>query len=73
MMTTNPIVYQNAGAKAAIVFTHGFTGEMLETWQGFPELLTQDTELSGYNFYFWGYPTALKLHYALRGCPKTNV
>jgi pimeloyl-ACP methyl ester carboxylesterase/tetratricopeptide (TPR) repeat protein len=65
MMTTNPIVYQNAGAKAAIVFTHGFTGEMLETWQGFPELLTQDTELSGYNFYFWGYPTALKLHYAL--------
>jgi tetratricopeptide (TPR) repeat protein len=59
---TNSLSDQNQGA---VVFVHGFTGSAVETWEGFPELVKNDPTLGGYRFYFWGYPSELKLSYAV--------
>jgi pimeloyl-ACP methyl ester carboxylesterase/tetratricopeptide (TPR) repeat protein len=49
------------GASGAVVFVHGFTGEAVDTWEGFPDMLTADPELTDYSFCFWGYPSRLDL------------
>lgn len=65
MTATNPVPYRRSGTTAAVVFVHGFTGEAIATWDGFPDRLSQDPELTDYDFYFWEYPTDLKLRYAI--------
>lgn len=51
--------------EAVVIFAHGFTGDVVKTWDGFEELLTNDDELGKHDFYFWGYPTELNLKYAI--------
>lgn len=65
MTAINPVPYCRSGATAAVVFIHGFTGAAISTWDGFPNRLIQDPDLTDYDFYFWEYPTDLKLRYAI--------
>ena len=51
--------------EAAVVFVPGFTGDAVKTWTGFPDMLAEDPDLGRYDFYFWGYPSNLKLSYML--------
>jgi hypothetical protein len=68
MATENPYVVTNKHStkkEALVVFAHGFTGEQVTTWDGFEDLLQEDTELADHYFCFWGYPTELRLRYAI--------
>jgi tetratricopeptide (TPR) repeat protein len=47
------------------VFVHGFTGAGIGTWGSFPENLTADPALGRFDLYFWEYPSALNLKYAV--------
>jgi pimeloyl-ACP methyl ester carboxylesterase len=42
-----------------VLFSHGFMGESVATWGGFPSLLQADPQLGEYDFCFWGYPSSL--------------
>ena len=48
-------------AKAAIVFVHGFTGDIEKTWGEFPALLRDDLKLDGWDIYAAGYDSHLRL------------
>ncbi len=41
--------------RAAIVFVHGFTGDMRKTWRNIPDLLKQDGQLSDWDMVGFGY------------------
>ena len=47
------------GAKAAVVFVHGFTGSAGKTWGDFPTHLTADSRLDGWDVHSLGYKTGL--------------
>lgn len=68
MDTNNPhiVINQNSTKKeAAVIFAHGFTGGAVGTWDGFEALLKNDRELDGHDYFFWAYPSQLKLRYAV--------
>ena len=39
----------------ALVFVHGFAGQALSTWAGFPSRLCDDPKCAGWDLYFFGY------------------
>jgi len=41
--------------KAAIVFVHGFTGDLIGTWRKIPDLIRQDGHLKGWDLVAFGY------------------
>jgi pimeloyl-ACP methyl ester carboxylesterase len=43
--------------KVAIVFVHGFTGDLRKTWRRIPEFLRQEPKLDEWDFVFFGYPS----------------
>ena len=68
MAIMNPLVVSNVNSsqkQGLVVFAHGFTGDAVETWDGFTELVRTNPDLGPYDFVFWGYPSALKLTYAV--------
>ncbi|HKQ09274.1 MAG TPA: tetratricopeptide repeat-containing protein [Blastocatellia bacterium] len=68
MSAINPYRVTNrnpAKKEAAVIFAHGFTGGGVSTWDGFEPLLETDEQLGGHDFFFWTYPTELKLRYAI--------
>ncbi len=46
--------------QAAIVFIHGFGGDVQDTWLRFPEYLSQDANLQDWDIWLLGYPTDLR-------------
>ncbi len=51
--------------KAAIVFVHGFTGDMVKTWRTIPDLLAADKRLDGWDLVGVGYQSTQR--FDLRG------
>jgi len=41
------------------VFVHGWHGHQIDTWGNFPGLLESDPDFKEFEFFFWGFPTAL--------------
>src|SRR5262245_748707 len=39
----------------ALVFVHGFAGQALSTWAGFPARLCDEAKCAGWDLYFFGY------------------
>jgi hypothetical protein len=52
---------KRAGNKAAVIFVHGFSGKIEQTWGHFPALLVNDQRLDGWDIVGLGYPTSLTL------------
>jgi hypothetical protein len=48
-------------SEAALVFVHGFGGNVKKTWKDFPELLAAEGALSGWDIWCLGYHTGLSL------------
>jgi pimeloyl-ACP methyl ester carboxylesterase len=48
-----------AGPRGAIVFIHGFQGDIAATWGNFPTLLAADPRLAGWDMYGFRYSTRL--------------
>jgi len=44
--------------RVAIVFVHGFTGDLTGTWRKIPEFLSQEPKLGEWDFVFFGYPSS---------------
>lgn len=59
-------------AQAAVVFVHGFGGDSTKTWGQFPDLLTQQKPLNGWNLYSLGYQSN-PLMPDLRGLWSSNA
>ncbi len=55
---------QSRGSKAAIVFVHGFGGDAISTWGGFPTLLAAEAALAAWDIYSLGYSTSLSFDIA---------
>ncbi len=51
----------NEKNKTAVVFIHGFGGDVAATWGKFPDLLKGASQLNGWDIYSIGYPTKLRL------------
>jgi pimeloyl-ACP methyl ester carboxylesterase len=47
--------YKSKGNKVAIVFVHGFTGDVQATWGNIPEFLHDQPELEGWDLVGFGY------------------
>jgi pimeloyl-ACP methyl ester carboxylesterase len=52
---------QKAQSSAAIVFIHGFSGDLKKTWGRFPNLLMVDPRLDGWSILSYGYDTGLQI------------
>jgi pimeloyl-ACP methyl ester carboxylesterase len=50
-----------SGARAAVVFVHGFSGTARETWGRFPILLAEEPSLIGWDIFSLGYATSLRV------------
>jgi alpha/beta hydrolase fold len=48
------------GNKVAIVFVHGFTGDVVKTWGEIPHLLHQQPELAGWDLAGFGYESGCR-------------
>jgi pimeloyl-ACP methyl ester carboxylesterase len=60
-----PPVYttvRNDGARAAIVFVHGFSGDRTKTWGTFPDLIVAEG-LAGWDIFTVGYASKLRLDF----------
>jgi pimeloyl-ACP methyl ester carboxylesterase len=53
--------YRQNGGKAAVVFIHGFGGNVLGTWEKFPSFLAADKRLDEWDIFSLGYATSLSL------------
>lgn len=51
---------QGAG-RTAVVFVHGFTGDARATWGLFPDLLCQESALSSWDVFLYGYTSGLRV------------
>jgi pimeloyl-ACP methyl ester carboxylesterase len=56
---TELVAHRDNGAKAAIVFVHGFGGSAKSTWGGFPDFLASDPRLNEWDIFNLGYNTGL--------------
>jgi len=52
---------RNAGNQAAIVFVHGFGGDIRNTWGQFPDYFAADRRLDGWDVWMLGYPSKLRV------------
>lgn len=55
------IVYRDNGARAAIIFVHGFSGDTGQTWGDFPKFLIAEPLLAGWDVYAVGFPSSLRV------------
>jgi len=55
------LILRDDRKKAAIVFVHGFTGDLQDTWGQFPSFLMAEPALRGWDFYAYGYPSSLRI------------
>jgi pimeloyl-ACP methyl ester carboxylesterase len=55
------LVLRANDSPAAVVFIHGFGGDMEETWGKFPEFLMSEPGLQNWDVYSYGYPTSLRV------------
>lgn len=53
------VTIQRASTKSAIVFIHGFSGNVDRTWAKFPSFLRDNSALESWNIFGFGYPTSL--------------
>lgn len=53
--------FKNHGNDAAIVFIHGFTGKVRDTWADLPWYLAVEPRLSTWDVHAVGYPTSLRI------------
>jgi hypothetical protein len=62
-VASKAMLAMDPASRRACVFVHGWTGDALETWQGFPGLIRDSVRAEGTDFFFWGYesvkPTAM--------------
>lgn len=58
-MTADIFTYRNDHRDSAVIFLHGFTGDIQKTWKEFPDLLMKDGELDGWDVFSVGYPSSL--------------
>lgn len=58
-----PIYIQYRGRKndAAVVFVHGFGGDVGKTWGEFPSLLCLEPRIQNWDVYSIGYPSSLRI------------
>ena len=59
--TSLQAVRQTPGNRAAIIFIHGFGGDIADTWQQFPEFLEKAPQLNGWDIWLLGYSTHLAI------------
>ncbi|WP_200478962.1 alpha/beta fold hydrolase, partial [Azospirillum brasilense] len=52
---------RDLGSSAAVVFIHGFTGHVSQTWGDFPRYLVDDVELAGWDVFAVAYPSSVGL------------
>jgi hypothetical protein len=52
-------VRQSTPRGSAVVFVHGFCGDVQDTWQNFPAYLRDEPALAGWDIWLLGYPTHL--------------
>jgi pimeloyl-ACP methyl ester carboxylesterase len=52
-------VRRQSGNRAAILFLHGYGGDIRKTWQSFPDLLAAQPGLAGFDVHCLGYETSL--------------
>jgi len=50
---------QRPKSEVAIVFIHGFMGDLVTTWGQFPKFIEADPQLTGWDIYSVGYATSL--------------
>ncbi|UYG07161.1 tetratricopeptide repeat-containing protein [Halomonas sp. M4R1S46] len=55
------VANRNVGGRAAIVFVHGFHGDVVATWASFVMQLLSDNRLNDWDVYSAGYPTNLSI------------
>jgi pimeloyl-ACP methyl ester carboxylesterase len=48
-------------AATAVVFVHGFGGDVTDTWQNFPQLLAKEPKLSDWDLFTLGFDTRLRV------------
>jgi pimeloyl-ACP methyl ester carboxylesterase len=59
MAETNLVTHrQVVGNQVAIIFIHGFMGNVRQTWARFPELLSAEARLRDWDIYSLGYPSS---------------
>src|SRR5262245_55820139 len=59
MAETNLVTHrQVVGNKVAIIFMHGFMGDVRKTWAHFPDLLSADARIKDWDIYSLGYPSS---------------
>src|SRR5947209_7027508 len=60
-MATDPVLnsIRAEGGDVAVVFVHGYSGDLTATWGQFPALLQLDKRLHGWDIFSLGYPTSL--------------
>jgi len=54
-------VRTSANQEAAVVFVHGFGGDITDTWQDFPRLLADERKLADWDLFTLGYDTRLRV------------
>lgn len=54
-------VRERGKSKAAIVFVHGFGGDIRDTWARFPEFVAGEAALADWDIWLLGYSTKLRL------------
>src|SRR5262245_36980787 len=59
MADTTLITHRGRGAKAALVFLHGFSGDAAKTWGRFPAFVSTDPRFEGWDIFSVGYTTRL--------------
>ena len=58
-MTADTFEFRKNGADAALVFLHGFTGDLRKTWGDFPMMLMGIGDLNGWDIFSVGYTSTL--------------
>ena len=59
--SAGPVPIRQSGADVAIVFVHGFTGDPLQTWGHFPDLICDDAALASWDVFVYGYTTGKRI------------
>src|ERR1700736_6125690 len=61
---TELIEHRNKGQNAAVIFVHGFTGKLEDTWADFATFLAAENAVSGWDLFSVGYSTNLRIDLA---------
>jgi pimeloyl-ACP methyl ester carboxylesterase len=60
-MSSSPVLnsVRRNGTSVAVIFVHGYSGNLAETWGQFPTFLMSEPQLRGWDIFSLGYPTSL--------------